>query len=97
MQIEAVGGKGFDGAAAVFEVKAVVELDAAEVGEEDGVRSGIAQAEARFSGRAGELHALRTDGEGDAAVFGGLRKVVVDAADFRVITAGHRGDEQRQA
>ena len=89
MQIEAVGGKRFHRAAAVFNAEAVVELDGAEVGKEDGVRRNLTQAEARFGGGIGELHPLRADGEGDAALFGGLREVVINAADFRVVAAGH--------
>ena len=58
MQAEAVGSEGFHGALAVFGGKAVVELDGTEVGKENGVWRGIAQAETRRGGRGGELHPL---------------------------------------
>ena len=93
MQDEGVGRDHFDRAQAVGGPVAVVELDGADVGEEEDIGGDGADAQTVGEGRILEGGALGTEAHGDTMRLGGFGESEVQAAG-EGRTAGHGGDEQ---
>src|SRR4051812_36274776 len=90
---QGVGADHLHSLPALAHAHAVIELDGAEIGEQDGLRCDLADAKGISFRRIFQRFALRSHPHGDAGARGPFRQVAVDPAGH-LGAAGHRGDEQ---
>jgi hypothetical protein len=94
MEIERVCTNALDDASRVVDGHAVIELDGADIGEENDVRCHVAHAIGRQQGDVFERGALTSERKRDTRGLGGDGEIIVDRT--RALRAtGHRRNNER--